>query len=148
MLRFFLLLFLCASLFPTKASAQESFLLGCEEVERIEIWRIRGEVWHARPVDGYSYALLFFLNNDAAQRFGRIYRATEETPVDVDGSTLPTRLLKLKTSSGPLTSAAPHFDRFRDGVLSITKKSAAHAFAAARAVCPEKAPRELLTDGS
>lgn len=146
--RFLLLLVLCASLFPLGALAQESLYLGCEEVEKIEIWRIRGEVWHARPVDGYSYALLFFLSADAAERLDRIYEATEETPVDVGGSSLPTKLLQLKTASGPLTSAAPHFDRFRDGVVSITKKSAAHAFAAARAVCPEKAPRELLTDGS
>ncbi len=130
------------------ALAQSEFPISCEDVERIQVWRLRGQVWRLPPVEGYSYVVILLLTDKAGERLAKLYNATEETPVFVDGHSFDTKRIDLITSRGRIISDAPAMDTFREGYAIFSKKKAEDAFAAARAVCPEKAPRKLLTDGS
>lgn len=142
----FIILFLFLS--PSFVSAEPEFFVSCDTVERIQVWRLRGQVWKHETTDGYHYILLLYLNKPAEDRLAALVETVEEIPVFVDGHRFDTKRINLKTKRGVLLSDAPVWDTFRGSHAIITKKRAEDAFAAARAVCPEKAPRKLLTDGS
>lgn len=139
-----LVLILAAS----QARAQEDFELSCDDVVSIQVWRLRGQPWKYEITDGHCYVLIINLTDAAAMRLEHLHTATPETPINVDGHQLFTKRIDLITPTRRIISDAPAWDAFREGHAIISKKTEEDAFAAARAVCPAKVPKKLLTDGS
>ncbi|WP_320170646.1 hypothetical protein [Maridesulfovibrio sp.] len=142
--------FLLIALFiPTNSWAQSILPLSCDDVTKIEVWRLRGEVWHCPTKEGYHYIVMAYLTKEALTRSAQIYEEAEETIVMVDNCKVFTRHVQIKAQGRLIQSDAPTWDNFRGyKAVIISKKTKEGAFEAARLICPSKAPTVMLTDGS
>lgn len=145
-----IILILTILLCPVMTKAETTITILCDDISSIEVWRIRGELWHAHhePVDGYSYIVMFKLKPDAGARVEGHARATPTTTKQVGKYKHHYKDLRLKVNDTEITSEAPRWDNFSREVIIITKKTRRKAFSAARKACPKKAPAKMLTDGS
>lgn len=134
--------------FPLNVWGQSVLPLSCEDVTKIEVWRLRGAVWHCPSQDGYSYAVIVHLTEKAQKRMAQIYESTEKTPFMVDDCRFLIRHMQIEAGGKSVPSDSPTMDNFRDDAAIITKKTKDAAFEAARTICPDKAPTVMLTDGS
>jgi hypothetical protein len=148
-MKFATFILLIALFMPTNSWAQSILPLSCDDVIKIEIWRLRGEVWHCPTKEGYSYVVMAYLTEQALTRSAQVYEATEKIIVTVDNCKIYTRPVQIKAQGRLIQSDAPTWDNFRGyKAVIITKKTKEAAFEAARLICPDKAPTVMLTDGS
>ncbi len=142
-------LLLAIALFtPLNTLAQSTLALSCPDVAKIEAWRLRGEMWHCPSKDGYSYVVVVFLTKNAQERMAEILESTPEALFMVDDCRVRAKHIQILANGQLVPSDSPTSDTFRGELAIISRKTKEGAFAAAKQICPDKAPTVMLTDGS
>ncbi|WP_320170647.1 hypothetical protein [Maridesulfovibrio sp.] len=148
-MKFATFILLIALFIPMNSWAQSILPLSCDDVTKIEVWHLRGEVWHCPTKEGYHYVVVAYLTKEAQARRNQVYEATEKTLFMVDECKYFIRYVQIEAQGRLIQSDAPTWDNFYGAeVVIITKKTKEAAFEAARQICPSKAPTVMLTDGS
>lgn len=135
-------------LLPMNIWAQSALPLSCNDVTKIEVWRLRGEVCHPLPKDGYHYVLIIGLTEEAQVRMKKVYDSTEETLFMVGDQRHFIKRINIWSGKRRILSDAPTWDNFSGPGPIITKKTKEAAFEAARLICADKVENAVLTDGS
>lgn len=147
-LRFATALLILVLLLPTNGWAQSVLSLSCDDVVKIEVWRLRGEVWHSPSKEGYCYALIVELTEGARKRMQQVYDSTEKTPFMVGDHRYHIKRIDIWVGKRRILSEAPTHDNFSGPGPIIIKKTKEAAFEAARMICADKVENALFTDGS
>jgi len=148
-MKFATALLIITLLISTNVWAQSTLMLSCDDVTKIEVWRLRGEVWHSPSREGYSFILIISLTDKAQARMKQVYDSTEETPFMVGDHRYTIKRIDIWAGKRSILSDAPTHDNFSgDEGAIITKKTKEAAFEAARLICADKVDNVMFTDGS
>jgi hypothetical protein len=133
-------------LIPSLCSAKKyEVLLSCDNVEAIELHKIRGALWYDAPKSADGFTSVVFFRLPAGIIPQKVEDSAEENRMGERGVWKEIRIL---TSSGEvLSSDTPKWDTIRRHIL-VGYKSKARARENAELVCKEKTPEVFTTDES
>ncbi|GAB7079694.1 hypothetical protein [Megalodesulfovibrio paquesii] len=130
---------------PLPESISPTFPIACDDVQRMELGRLEDVLWKEESLEGALYQLEIVLTAATADRLADYIVSVEPVYFLWGDLVVHTRHVELLAQGMRVRSEAPLQDAFarpRRAMLLLWRTLPA-ALAAARAICPEKVPREL-----
>jgi len=144
MVRSFLFLFFL--LLCTPCPAAETYVVSCDTIVGMAILEAPGDTWDITTSDGFYYTLFIGVAPDFIREHQEIMtRSIAFRPYENTGTLqVSYHDITLIASGKTLTSDTDLGTQYGDSGISITRKNRNDAFAIAEAICPAKAPGDVI----
>lgn len=143
----FAVFFFMLCIWVPMAFAQSAYEVTCDNVTDIELYRYRAKDWRLDTSTGYIHVLVLRLKAEGAEEFMLVRDNAPHKSIEFCGKEflIPDLMITAKGQELPNDSSA--LTGFANHSISLAIVGEEDAFAAARLVCQERGPDQVLAEG-